>query len=310
MRDRASLKIALVGMEELPALTALRLRQAGFAGARALEGIRGLALLRSIKDYDVVHAVYPVYYIKWVPALKAARKKVVFHWIGSDWYGLSRRPLSRAMLRSFRAGVDLHIADAPWLVEDLAARGFRAHLVPTISEKMSGELEPMPSRFSVMAYLPDRRRDFYGWPVIKLLAERLPSLAVVAVGGEREAGAPDNVRFTGLVDPDNVRFTGLVDGETMAGLYREVSALVRPTSHDGLSQMVLEALLRGRRVVWSREFPFCIHAATPEEFVAAVAALASSCPQNVEGSRYVAERYSAQAAAHALAAAYGDLGII
>jgi hypothetical protein len=299
MRDRASLKIALVGMEELPALTALRLRQAGFAGARALEGVRGFTLLRKIRDYDVVHAVYPVYYIKWVPALKAARKKVVFHWIGSDWYGLSRRPLTRAMLRVFRAGVDLHIADAPWLVDDLAARGFRAHLVPTISEKMAGELEPMPSRFSVMAYLPDRRRDFYGWPVIKLIAERLPSLEVVAVGGGREAGVPDNVRSTGLVD-----------GEVMGRLYRGVSALVRPTSHDGLSQMVLEALLRGRQVVWSREFPFCIHAATPEEFVAAVAALASSCPQNVEGSRYVAERYSAQAAAQALAAAYRDSGII
>ncbi len=299
MRDRASLRIALVGMEELPALTALRLRQAGFAGARALEGVRGLALLRRIKDYDVVHAVFPVYYIKWAPALKAARKKVIFHWIGSDWYGLSRRPLSRVMLRLFRAGVDLHIADAPWLVDDLAAAGLEAHLVPTISEKMGGELEPMPSRFSVMAYLPNRRRDFYGWPVIRLIAERLPSLEVVAVGGGPEAGAPANVRFTGLVD-----------GEAMGRLYREVSALVRPTSHDGLSQMVLEALLRGRQVVWSRAFPFCIRAATPEEFAAAVAGLASSCPQNVEGSRYVAERYSAQAAADALAAAYEDSGII
>ncbi|NIT35155.1 MAG: hypothetical protein GTN49_01425 [candidate division Zixibacteria bacterium] len=299
MRDRASLKIALVGMEELPALTALRLRQAGFAGARALEGLRGLALLRKIRNYDVVHAVYPIYYIKWVPAFKAARKKVVFHWIGSDWYGLSGRPLTRVMLRSFRAGVDLHIADAPWLVDDLAAQGFRARLVPTISENMGGQLESMPSRFSVMAYLPDRRRDFYGWPVIKLIAERLPSLEVVAVGGGREVGAPDNVRFTGLVD-----------GEAMGRLYCEVSALVRPTSHDGLSQMVLEALLRGRQVVWSREFPFCIRAVAPDEFVAAVAALASSCPQNVEGSRYVAEHYSVQAATHALAAAYRDLGIV
>jgi hypothetical protein len=71
--------------------------------------------------------------------------------------------------------------------------------------------------------------------------------------------------------------------------------------------MVLEALLRGRQVVWSRPFPYCRLAAAPEEFVAAAAALAASCPQNVEGARYAAEHYSAEAASRALAAAYKDL---
>jgi glycosyltransferase involved in cell wall biosynthesis len=296
MTERGELKIALVGMEELPALTALRLRQAGYAGARAVEGVRGLALLRAVRPFDVFHAVYPVYYFKWVPVLKAMGKTVVFHWIGSDWFERGRRPALRALFRVVRAGVNLHIADAPWLVNDLAAAGLEAHLVPTISEKMTGALEPMPERFKVMAYMPDRRRDFYGWPIIKIIAERLPAVEVVAVGGEPEADAPRNVRFTGLVD-----------GETMSRLYREVSALVRPTAHDGLSQMVLEALLRGRQVVWSREFPFCARATTPAEFVAAAARLASSCPPNVDGSRYVAENYAAEAAARALAAAYQEL---
>ena len=294
--EAAKLRIALVGMEELPALTALRLRQAGFAGARALEGARGFGLLRAVRPYDVFHAVYPVYYIKWVPALKAAGKKVVFHWIGSDWYECSSRPALRALFGAVRRGVDLHIADAPWLVDELAAAEVDAHLVPTISEKMTGALEPMPEDFKLMAYMPDRRRDFYGWPVVRLVAERFPDAEVIAVGGDAEADAPSNVRFTGLVD-----------GEAMARLYREVSALVRPTAHDGLSQMVLEALLRGRQVVWSRQFPFCISATAPEEFVAAVDRLASSCPANVDGSRYVAENYSAEAASRALAAAYDDL---
>ncbi len=294
--DAADIGIALVGMEELPALTALRLRQAGVAGARALEGVRGLALWRALKPFAVMHAVYPVYYFKWVPALKVMGKKVVFHWIGSDWYQVTRRPALRAFFRSVRRGVDLHVADAPWLVDGLAAAGVRAHLVPTISEKMGGGLEPLPSRFRVMAYLPDRRRAFYGWPTVRHVAERLADVEIVAVGGAPEPGAPANVRFAGLVD-----------GEAMGRLYGEVSALVRPTSHDGLSQMVLEALLRGRQVVWSRRFPHCRHASTPEEFAAAVAALASTCPPNVEGSRYVAQHYSAAAASRALAAAYGDL---
>jgi glycosyltransferase involved in cell wall biosynthesis len=295
-REAADIGIALVGMEELPALTALRLRQGGLSGARALEGVRGAGLWRALKPFDVLHAVYPVYYFKWVPALKAAGKKVVFHWIGSDWYQVTRRPGLRALFRAVRRGVDLHVADAPWLVDELAAAGVQARLVPTISEKMSGGPEPMPARFRVMAYLPDRRRSFYGWPAVRHVAEQLADVEVVAVGGAPEPGAPANVRFAGLVD-----------GEAMARLYGEVSALVRPTSHDGLSQMVLEALLRGRQVVWSRPFPHCRHAATPAEFAAAVAALAASCPQNVEGSRYVARHYSAEAASRALAAAYEEL---
>jgi len=295
-RERGNLKIALVGMEELPALTALRLRQAGFAGAEALEGVRGVGLLRALAPFDVFHAVYPNYYFKWVPALKAAGKKVVFHWIGSDWYEVKTRVAVRALFRSVRRGVDLHVADAPWLAEDLAAAGLRPYLVPTISEKMVGGPEELPARFRILTYMPDRRRDFYGWPVVRRIAERLPGVEIVAAGGAAEPGAPPNVRFTGLVD-----------GEAVARLYRETSALVRPTSHDGLSQMVLEALLRGRQVVWSRAFPHCRLASTPEEFVAAAAALAEDCPPNVAGSRYVREHYSAEAAARALAAAYEAL---
>jgi hypothetical protein len=294
--ERKQLKIALVGMEELPALTALRLRQAGYAGAEALEGVRGLGLLRAVAPFDVFHAVYPNYYFKWVPVLKAQGKRVVFHWIGSDWYEVRRRPVARAWLRAIRRAVDLHLVDAPWLAEDLAAAGLRPHLVPTISEKMVGALEVLPAQFRLLAYMPDRRRDFYGWPIVRRVAERLPEVEIVAAGGEAEPGAPPNVRFTGLVD-----------GETMGRLYRETSALVRPTSHDGLSQMVLEALLRGRQVVWSRRFPHCRLASSPEEFVAAAAALAVDCPPNVAGSRYAREHYSAAAAARALASAYATL---
>ncbi|UCH79371.1 MAG: glycosyltransferase, partial [Candidatus Coatesbacteria bacterium] len=164
------------------------------------------------------------------------------------------------------------------------------------SEKMAGALEELPARFGLLTYMPDRRRDFYGWPVVRRIAEQLPEVEIVAAGGAAEPGAPSNVRFTGLVD-----------GAAMARLYRETSALVRPTSHDGLSQMVLEALLRGRQVVWSRRFPHCRHASSAEEFVAAAAALATDCPPNVAGSRYVQEHYSAEAAARALASAYATL---
>lgn len=290
-------RIALVGMEELPALTALRLRQAGFHGARALEGLRGLPLGRATAAFDVIHCVYPLYYFKWAPIWKAMGKRVVFHWIGSDFYRMSARRTWRTAFAAVRRVVDLHIADAPWLLADLRAAGARAFLVPTISEKMTGaRLEPLPARFRILAYVPDRRRDFYGWPTVKVVAAALPAVEVWAVGGGADAAAPANVRWLGYLDEAG-----------MAHAYRETSVLVRPTQSDGLSQMVLEALARGRQVIWTREFPYCLRATTPEEFVAAAARLAASCPLNEEGARFVAAHYTAAAAAQALAAAYDTL---
>jgi hypothetical protein len=293
-KESKQLRIALVGMEELPALTALRLRQAGYPGADALSGLRGLALLRATAAYDVVHAVFPTYYLKWVPAWKAAGKRVVFHWIGSDLYSLGRRTALRSLFWTVRAGVDLHIADAPWLVDDLKALGLEAHLVPTISEKMAPGPQPLPARLRVLAYVPDRRRDFYGWHTIRMLAELYPGSEFIAVGGAAEEGAPANVRFEGYLD-----------GAGMDRVYRETSVLLRPTANDGLSQMVLEALGRGRQVVWSRRFPHCHYAETAAEYVSAMEQLLAECPPNDAGAAYVAEHYSAAAAAAALARAYG-----
>lgn len=295
-RTRDEYRIALVGMEELPALTALRLRQAGYPHAEALEGMRGFALLRAAASYNVIHAVFPTFYLKWVPAWKAAGKKVVFHWIGSDLYSLGKSAALRSLFWTMRPGIDLHIADAPWLVEDLKAMGLMAHLVPTISEKMAPAPAPLPAALTILAYVPDRRRDFYGWQTVRMLAELYPQVVFIAVGGQPEEGAPANVRFEGYLDAAG-----------MDRAYRAASALLRPTANDGLSQMVLEALGRGRQVVWSRRFPHCLYAATPAEYVTAMERLVAACPPNDAGAAYVAEHYSAAAAAAALARAYESL---
>jgi len=298
MKSRADLKIALLGMEELPGTTALRLRQAGYVRAEALDLRRGAALWRVLAPYDVVHLVYPVHYLKWVPAWKIAGKRVVFHWIGSDVTRVCESPLLKKTFDLIKDGVDLHIADAPWLLDDLRKMAVRGRLVPTISEKMRYGTVPMPKDFRMMTYIPDIRRDFYGWDTIKATATALPDVEIIAVKGTTTSDTPPNVRFTGDVD-----------GATMDRLYAEVAALVRPTVADGLSQMVLEALGRGRQVVWSRPFPYCKHAATPDEFVAAARDLAARCPLNEEGAALVAADYTPRAAAAALVAAYASAGI-
>jgi len=287
-------RIAVVGMEELPALTAWRLRQAGY-DAVALADVRRFDFLRLAGEFDFCHAVFPTPYLKWVRPLRAGGVRFVAHWIGTDLYHVKTRPLTRLLFRAVMPGIAAHIADAPWLVEDLARWGIGAALVPTVSGRMDGAGPlPMPDEFALLAYVPDDRRDFYGWPTVKTVAEAYPDVPVHVVGGDGLGDAPANVVFHGLTDE-------------MDAIYRTAAALIRPTVHDGLSQMVLEALIRGRRVVWSREFPECIYATTGDEFVRAVGALRADCPFNDAGARLAAERYSPAAAVKGLKNVYSEL---
>jgi hypothetical protein len=282
-------------MEELPALTAWRLRQAGY-DAVALADVRGFDFLKLVGAFDVCHAVFPTPYFKWVWPLRARGVRFIAHWIGTDLYQVKMRPLTGLLFRSAAPGIETHIADAPWLVDDLAQWGIEATLVPTISGQMddAGPL-PMPNDFALLAYVPDDRQEFYGWPTVRSVAEAYPDVPVHVVGGNGPGGVPPNVVFHGLTDE-------------MEPIYRAASALIRPTVHDGLSQMVLEALIRGRQVVWSREFPECIHATTADEFVRAVGALRVDCPFNEAGARSAAEKYSPAAAVRGLTEVYKSAG--
>jgi hypothetical protein len=282
-------------MEELPALTAWRLRQAGY-DAVALADVRGFDFLRLVGAFDFCHAVFPAPYFKWVWPLRARGVRFVAHWVGTDLYQVKTRPFTRLLFRLAAPGIEAHVADAPWLVEGLARWGIRATLVPTVSGRMdeAGPL-PLPGEFALLAYVPDDRRDFYGWPTVKAIAEAYPDVRVHVVGGNGPAGAPLNVVFHGLTDD-------------MEPIYRAVSVLIRPTVHDGLSQMVLEALIRGRHVVWSREFPECVHATTTGDFVGAVGALRADCPFNEAGARLAADDYSPAAAVKGLKEVYSSIG--
>ena len=54
---------------------------------------------------------------------------------------------------------------------------------------------------------------------------------------------------------------------SLTDVYARCSALLRFTSHDGLSIMVLEALAFGRHVLWTQRFPFVRQVLTPEQIV-------------------------------------------
>jgi hypothetical protein len=116
----------------------------------------------------------------------------------------------------------------------------------------AAEIAPLPEKFSVLAYVPDKEKSIlYGWDQIVEVARDLGSIEFNVVGlrqGETLQGPP-NVKMHGWASD-------------LTPYLQRASVLWRPVQHDGLSFMVLEALAQGRHVLYSYPFPGCVEVKT------------------------------------------------
>ncbi|HKU68026.1 MAG TPA: hypothetical protein VJP85_09635 [Candidatus Baltobacteraceae bacterium] len=178
-----------------------------------------------------------------VALVEAARRRnipVIVIWAGSDVIKAQDDPFELQVVKQERF---YHLSDGPWLIEELALLGVQAEYEPVTAVRSEGPLQPLPRQFRVLTYLPEPRRDFYGASVIYEAARAMPDVQFDVVG----AGAPDPKASA------NVAFHGVVTD--MPRRIDESVVLLRAPEHDGKSMLVLEALARGRHVVWNYEFP-------------------------------------------------------
>ena len=107
------------------------------------------------------------------------------YWLGSDVFDTSEEAragtLRWAALRDARA--DLHLADAPWLVDELEAVGIRAiNAHVPVPHRAPSSPPPLPAEFSVLTYLAASRFEFYGGVALLEAADRLPAVRFDVVG--------------------------------------------------------------------------------------------------------------------------------
>ena len=133
--------------------------------------------------------------------------------------------------------------EAAWLAQELEAGGLSGvELAPWTCVDMPGVVPGFSQPFTVVAYMPQDRLDFYGMAFVVELARRLGDVQFELVATTQTDGLPPNVRASGWV-------------ADMDAVYRRATVLVRPVMHDGLANMVMEALAYGRYVLWSYEMP-------------------------------------------------------
>lgn len=189
----------------------------------------------------------------WVFQRLFRSKRTVYYWIGTDVLAAVKE---RQLGMRGRFGDALrrghHFANAPWLAEELREIGVDSELVlfpvGKVSPPEQSHME-WPSGFTVLAYIPDGRSEFYGGAAFAAAARRMPDARFLVVGGNGSwlADAPPNLEFLGYVND-------------MGSVLNRAHVVVRQVEHDAIGGTVREGLFYARHVVYSYPLPHTAYA--------------------------------------------------
>jgi hypothetical protein len=224
------------------------------SGPRWLARLKFLKTLFSAPMVDLIYQLGgPTVSRRLFGLCRLLNRPIVLHWLGSDVSQAADPQVAAQVASQYDSGLIINWACAPWLVDELRSRGVGSQWVaPTfVKNSISSPLPPPP--LTILVYLPDERFDFYGGQMVLSLADRLSEMRFVAVGG----------KGVGTVNPGNIEFLGWQTD--MSPIYKRCHVLLRMAQHDGLSNMVVEALNQGRYAIWNRRHPGVAFATTEEE---------------------------------------------
>lgn len=279
-----TLRIGVVGPEFQSSVICKGIARVGHIDSVYLGDSLGSVNSSLLRSVDLVHFYYcPVadsLLSQWklfVPAVVGT--PVIFHWIGSDVSKALSHMTGRAVAKVCKWSrlIKLHLAQAPWLAEELSTMRLRAKVFPLIPE-LGTDLLPLPEHPSVLIYLPERRFEFYGGLIVEKLATEFPEVRFVVVGSYRQTVIP-NLSY-------------LPWQREMRRVWEETGILLRVAKHDGLPWMVLEALARGRQVIFSHDFPHCYKAKTYDEIKASLSGILAIYRANLDGADFVRSHFN------------------
>ncbi|HTX04166.1 MAG TPA: hypothetical protein VMD07_10870 [Candidatus Acidoferrales bacterium] len=174
-----------------------------------------------------------------VACARRLHKPIAVIWGGTDVVKVRNMHEAAARTRAQRLR---HVACSPETADELGELGISASVLRLAVATPPQTLAPLGA-FRVLAYLPGNNDAIYGTQTVLEAAARLPDVPFEVIGNRsiRETKTIGNITYRGWVDDA----TPLIDMSTV---------LLRPTQRDGGGPplMVLEALARGRYVIWSR----------------------------------------------------------
>ncbi len=212
------------------------------------------------------------------------KKRVVFHWVGSDLMLAKKEIENNTADRRF-IDYPFHLTDSPWYVRDLKAIGINAKYIPLLSiDKIPDEVE-FPKTFNALAYIPQNDQEFYGFSTFIKLAKFFPEINFnIAGSSEYSEDLPNNLKLLGWI-------------KDMKPVFDNSIVSIRFPKHDGLSFFVLESLLYSRYVIYNYELDNCLVAKNIDEIKNRLSGLiekfkTGSLELNTKGREFVIHEFS------------------
>jgi len=236
-------------------------------------------LKSTVNDFDIIHLISTP--LSLIRKLKHFNKPVFYHWIGTDVYRFSNDSFIKKQMKKLlilSSGIHNLVVNE-LLKNELDDIGFHSDILPLIKLNFVKDCPPFPEKFSVLTYLPKERWEFYRGDMIIEIAHLLPEIDFYVLSSEKIYNKPANVLIYDYL-------------EDMSIAYKQCSALLRITEHDGLSKMVLEALSYGRHVMWSSPFPHTHFVDSVQNAVTTIKKLKSNSDYNLEGKKFVEQNYN------------------
>lgn len=250
------------------------------------KSIDKLKYLYHIRNADVLYYINgTVDSSKVIDLAIRLKKKVIFHWVGSD-VEKAKIAHSKNLMNLKYLTYPKHLTDTPWFVDDLNRIGINAVFAPLKAIQIQS-IKEFPSEFSVLTYIQKGNEDFYGMKSIVKAAKELPNIQfnILALDKYNEK-IPENIKLLGW-QKDVKQF---INNNVVS---------IRIPKTDGLSFFVLESLSLQRHVIYSKKFESCLNVNNDIQLIETLQNLKQQFDMkklelNIAGSQFVVKNFDRQ----------------
>lgn len=246
-----------------------------------------LECIDKFKKYDfafvVIYSEPSDWFVRQVALAGLVNTPVFRYWVGSDvFFANQANQETLTKIKELDKLITKNIVVAGHLADELLVVGIKSIYVPIVpcelpsfSEKWSAEIAN-----TVLVYLPINREEFYGADILEKIITNNKDInfIIVANGGER------------FKKYKNVKNYGWI--EDMEDIYNSVGIILRYTKHDGLPRMVIEALSRGKYIIYSWPLSGCFWGGNLDSINYHLKNCTSMSAPNYSGARLVRSVYS------------------
>jgi len=237
------------------------------------------AWIKHINKCDYIYNVFtsPYFYRK-LRIAKFFNKKVITHWIGTDVRVAVEGKTDFSKLKGIK-----HVVCFEALQDDLKKLGLSADILPITPFNLKFDIAEMPKEHAVIIYMPKGKESDYGYKEIVRVFPKYPNVVFYIVAND------DTSKF----NYPNVRVLGQLPLEKMEELYNKVSICLRIHISDGLSMSVLEAMAKGKKIIWNCKYPFAYPGSTTEEICNSLDQILKNKPEpDIKAHDFINQEYT------------------